>query len=63
MKKVNTKLSVQGCWKMVNTANTRERIAIAEIWLRENEVITNDEYNDLMMALSYLSRELYHMGA
>lgn len=44
---------------MVNIVDTLEKLHIAERWIKENEVITNDEYNDLMMALSYISRELY----
>ena len=36
-----------------------EKLNIAENWLRANEVISNEEYNDLMMTLSYISRELY----
>lgn len=60
---VNTKLSVKGCWKMVNSVNTLQRAKVAELWLKKNEVISNDEYNDLMMALSWLTRDMYRMGA
>lgn len=56
---VNPKLSLKGCWAMVNRVNTLEKLHIAKQWLKVNELITNDEYNDLMMALSYISRELY----
>lgn len=56
---VNPKLSLKGCWAMVNKVDTLEKLTIAEQWLKANEAITNDEYNDLMMALSYISRELY----
>ena len=44
---------------MVNRVDNFEKLNVAEQWLRANEVITNDEYNDLMMTLSYISRELY----
>ena len=44
---------------MVNRVDNFEKLNVAEQWLRVNEVITNDEYNNLMMALSYISRELY----
>lgn len=56
---INPKLSLKGCWEMVNRVNALEKLHIAEQWLKANEVITNEEYNDLMMALSYISRELY----
>lgn len=39
----------------------RQRCAIAMNWLDENEVIDNDTYNDLMMTVSWLLRESYHM--
>lgn len=64
---INPRLSVKGCWKMVNAiqnASTpkevRERCDIAEEWLVANTVITSEEYNDLMMTLTYLFRESYH---
>ena len=67
--KVNTKLSVSGCWEMVNriqngktAEDIRERCRIAEQWLRANEIIDNETYNDLMMTVSYLHRESYHMA-
>ena len=66
--KINTKLSVAGCWKMVNAIQNgetddeiRSRCLIAEQWLKHNEVITNAQYNDLMIAVSYIYRELAHM--
>ena len=56
---INPKLSLKGCWTMVNRVGNFEKLNIAYNWLRANEVITNEEYNDLMMTLSYISRELY----
>lgn len=65
---VNTKLSLKGCWKLVNACqngNTpqeiRQRCAIAEDWLVKNEIITTTEYDDLMMAVSYIIRESYSL--
>lgn len=65
---INKNLSLKGCWKMVNAIQNgktpveiRERCDIAEKWLVENEVINIDEYNDLMMAVSYLWRESFHI--
>lgn len=68
--KVNTKLSLNGCWKMVNAiqnADTpegiRERCRIAGEWLTANEIITMEQYDDLMNTVAYLCRESYRMGA
>ena len=63
---INTMLSVNRCWDMVNRIqdgkspeDIRRRCNIAVEWLRANKVISNDEYNDLMMAVSFLYRESY----
>ena len=64
--KINKNLSVNGCWRMVNAIQNgktveeiRERCKIAEAWLKENVIIDNEQYNDLMMTISYLYRETY----
>lgn len=66
--KVNANLSAKGCWKMVNAIQNgktpqeiRERCHIAMEWLKANEIISNDEYNDMVMTVSHLYRESYHM--
>ena len=66
--KINTKLSVNGCWEMVNRIQNgttpqeiRRRCQVATEWLNANENIDNDTYNDLMMTVSYLHRESYHI--
>ena len=59
---INPNLSLKRCWDMVNRIETVEQSQIAEAWLNANKVIDNEEYNDLMMALSYLRREAYHHG-
>lgn len=68
-KPINTRLSLKGCWAMVNAiqnADTpqgiRERCGIAEEWLKANEVIDSDQYDELMMTVAYLHRESYHMA-
>jgi len=68
MKQINKRLSVKGCWKMVNAIQNgktpeeiQQRCAIAMNWLDENEVIDNDTYDELMMTVSWLQRESYHM--
>lgn len=67
-KPINTKLSVKKCWDMVNAtqngkdpADIRERCKVAAEWLEKNEVIDYDQYNDMMMAISYTFRESYHL--
>jgi len=46
-------------WNMVNRAETRQAVNDAEKAIKEAD-INNDDYDELMMALSYISRELYH---
>ena len=53
-------LNVRQCWTMVNRVDTFEKLHIAEEWLLAAN-ITNAEFDDLMDALSYISRELYRM--
>ena len=66
--KVNKNLSLSGCWKMVNAIQNgrtpgeiRDRCNIAEKWLRENTVISNSDFDDLMMSVAFIYRESYHM--
>lgn len=66
---INESLSLNGCWKMVNAIQNgktpkeiRERCNIAEEWLNANKVIDTAQYDDLMMAVSYLYRESYHLA-
>lgn len=64
---INTRLPLKRCWDMVNRiqkGNTpqeiRRRCQIAEEWLTANEIISNEEYDALMMTVAYLHRESYH---
>lgn len=50
---------VKTAWNKVNDAETREELNAAEIWVREN-VKDNDSFDELMQALAFKSRELYH---
>ena len=68
MMKINTKLSYEGCWKMVNAISNgkdsddiRNRCLIAERWLKANTVITNEDYDELMRAVSFIYRELAYL--
>lgn len=65
--KPNSTLTAAKLWQMVNRieaartpAEIRERCRTAEEWIKANEIITNDEFDDLMMAVSFIHRESYH---
>ena len=51
-------LNLSQCWELVNRCDTHEKIQGAEKWLLKAD-ITMAEYDELMDALAYLSRELY----
>ncbi len=52
-------LNLEQCWEMVNRCDSHEKIAIAEKWLMAAN-ITIEQFDELMISLAYLSRELYH---
>lgn len=52
-------LNLKQCWTMVNRADTHEKIRIAEQWLLKAN-ITNEQFDELMDALAFTSRELYN---
>lgn len=51
-----------GLRKMVMTADSRAKVARAEEALRASD-LENEQFDELMMALSFKSRELYQMDA
>ena len=55
---INTNLPLKRCWDMVNRVDTPEKARIAEEWLKANEIITNAQYDELMMALTWLYRDM-----
>lgn len=64
---INRTLSSKGCWKMVNAIqngrtpeDVRTRASIAKQWLNANEIISIDEYDELMDTVAYIVRESYH---
>jgi hypothetical protein len=64
---INTMLSLNGCWRLVNATQNgktpqevRERCAVAEEWLTANKVISMDDYDDLMNTIAYIVRDSYH---
>lgn len=68
MGNINRKLSLKGCWRMVNAIQNAEtpdgirvRCQVAMEWLQKNDIITNDEYDELADAVAFLMRESYHM--
>ena len=67
-REINVKLSLKKCWEMVNRIQLakspeeiRERCSIAKKWLIANEVIDNEQYDELMNAVAYESRESYRL--
>lgn len=49
---------IEKAWEMVNNAESRNDISKAEAFIRAN-IKDNGEFDELMMALSFKSRELY----
>ena len=47
-------------WQMVNSAQTLDQVYEAEAEIRKNTEISNDDFDELMMSLAYISRECYH---
>lgn len=56
MKEIKS-LNLSQCWTMVNRISNMEQVAIAEEWLKKAN-ITTEEWDELMMAVSYIYREL-----
>ena len=66
---INKKLSVRGCWAMVNAIQNgktpqeiRERCDIAEKWLLANENLDVDTFDDMMRTIAYLYNESSHVA-
>lgn len=54
-------LSNEQCWTMVNRVDDFQKLRIAHVWLDkavDEKSISNLQYNDLMMALTYISRDM-----
>ena len=54
------RFSEKELWAFVNRADTHEKIQIADDFLSKLDYLDIDVYNDMMDALAYKSRELYH---
>lgn len=50
---------LQSLWDIVNAAETLDELADAEAKVNASDV-SNEEYDELMNALAYKSREVYH---
>ena len=53
-------VSMSKLWGMVNRIDSHEKIGIAVKFINECD-LDNDQYDGLMSAISYISRELYQM--
>ena len=51
-----TPLNLTQCWKMVNRISNLEQARTAEAWLAKAN-ITAEEYDDLMDAVAYITRD------
>lgn len=49
----------QDLMNFVCRVDTLQKAHIAEEYIKKLDYISNNEYNELMMALSYITRELY----
>ena len=54
------RFSEKELWAFVNRADTHEKIQIADDFLSKLDYLDIDVYHDMMNALAYKSRELYH---
>jgi len=54
-------MTARELWYLVNNCQSHENIAFAEKCIMASDV-DNDTYNDLMMSLSFISRDLYSMS-
>lgn len=54
------KYSEKQLWAFVSRADTHDRVRIADEFLTNLSGLDVELYNELMDALAYISRELYH---
>ena len=54
------RFSEKELWAFVNRADTHEKIQIASDFLTKLDYLDIDVYDNMMNALAYKSRELYH---
>lgn len=54
------RFSEKELWAFVNRADTHEKIQIASDFLTKLDYLDIDVYDEMMNALAYKSRELYH---
>lgn len=51
--------TAQELWGLVNRADSHEKIAVAADFLTKLDYLDVDTYDEMMVALSWKSRELY----
>ena len=56
------KYSNQELMNFVCRVDSFEKLKTARAYIEKLDYISNETYDDLMMALSYISRELYREG-
>ena len=54
--KIRKKVDIEKLWGMISRIDTKEKAIIAEDFVRQCD-LTNEEFDDLMMAISYCYRE------
>lgn len=52
--------TIEELWAFVNRAETHEQIRQADAFLSKLDYLDADTFDDMMDALAYKSRELYH---
>lgn len=57
------RFSNQELWKFISRADTHEKVQKAEQFITKLDYLDFDTWNDMMIALSQISRELYRQNA
>ena len=60
---INPNLSAQRCREMIARIQTVRQGAIAEAWLTANKVISKEDYDKLMRALTFRIRDAFRREA
>lgn len=53
----------QELWKFISRADTHEKVQTAEQFIAKLDYLDFDTWNDMMIALSQINRELYRQNA
>lgn len=55
-----TKRREQQLWDMISRIDSHEKVQIAIAFLDKQDDLDFDTYDDMMNAIAFISRELYH---